>query len=78
MKDAQGHGSNSRGGAAALPAHQSGIMHALMSPKEAILSHVSPDTLKKVAKYGAAIYAAQAGVGIAAGIGWALVHTGVI
>lgn len=78
MKDAQGHGSNARGGSAALPAHQSGVMHALMSPKEAILSHVSPETLKKVAKYGAALYAAQAGAGILGGVGWALFHTGVL
>lgn len=84
MKDARGHGSNSRGGQQAvtdwrthggqraaadwrgshLAAHQSGVDMI--------------GRLKKYGKIGAAIYAGQALAGTAAGIGWALFHTGVL
>ena len=61
MKDAKGHGSDSKGDPAPAPtlaAHQTGV-----------------SKIGKVAKIGAYIYAAQAAAGVAGGIGWALWHS---
>ena len=59
MKDAKGHGSDSKGATTSAPAaHQSGV-----------------EKIGRAAKIGAYIYAAQAAAGVAGGIGWALWHT---
>lgn len=73
MKDSKGHGSDPKGAAhqqaadwrgSHLAAHQSGVDMV--------------GRLKKYGKIGAAIYAGQALAGAAAGVGWALFHTGVL
>ena len=59
MKDAKGHGSDSKNAPAPAPAaHQTGV-----------------EKIGKVAKVAAKLYVAQAALGAAAGVGWALWHT---
>lgn len=64
MKDAAGHGSNSR---TAPAAHQSGIMDKLMTPEHAKLA-------AKVGKVLLAVEGAQAAIGTIGGLAWAVHH----
>ncbi len=67
-KDARGHGSDARGGQKVAEAWRES--HSLPAHQGAV------NAIGKVAKIGALLYAAQAGAGVAGGVGWALAtHT---
>lgn len=67
-KDARGHGSDAKGGQRVAQAYRAA--HPLPAHQGAVA------LIGKAAKIGGMLYAAQAGAGVAGGVGWALAtHT---
>jgi hypothetical protein len=83
VKDAKGHGSDSKGGAsdpeATVARLRAGIKPNLSrvtkAPSWVAAHQTGVSKIGKAAKIGAALYVAQAAAGVAGGVGWALWHS---